>query len=331
MREQSAAVVVEGYFDHLALYQQGIRNAVATCGTALTASHVRLIERYSAKAYTLFDADGAGKKATLRALDIFLDEKLPAFVVELTAGDDPDSFMRTQGKEAFELRLAKATAAIPFFLKHFLQESGQGSVESKVKIVDEVLPRLFKVANETERDLYLREISRMLAVPESTLRKRMQGKLVAPSEFTARVPEKRSGIAPQEMLLALLAYYPEVAQRVKEHGVERLFQHDLVPVAELLMDRIADGAEPDWGRIIADIASPETKSRLTAMLLNESQLMDVDPNKAFDQCRLALERGELTQMKELRRELALLDSDSPRYWELLEELNGLRNKKSQLH
>src|SRR6185369_138039 len=98
---QGAAIIVEGYFDHLALFQAGVRNAVATCGTALTGGHQKLLQRYAGKVYTLFDADSAGKKATFRAMELFLEGGLPASVVELPAGDDPDSFLRKEGADAF--------------------------------------------------------------------------------------------------------------------------------------------------------------------------------------------------------------------------------------
>ncbi|HZV80953.1 MAG TPA: DNA primase, partial [Geobacteraceae bacterium] len=76
MREQRAAIIVEGYFDHLALYRAGIRNVVATCGTALTAGHLQVIKRYAERIYLLFDADSAGKKATFRGMELILDERL---------------------------------------------------------------------------------------------------------------------------------------------------------------------------------------------------------------------------------------------------------------
>ena len=88
MREQGTAIIVEGYFDHLALFQAGVKNVVATCGTAMTASHVKLLQRYAGKVYTLFDGDNAGKKATLRSMELFLEEKYAAHVIELPAGDD---------------------------------------------------------------------------------------------------------------------------------------------------------------------------------------------------------------------------------------------------
>ncbi len=86
MREKGNGIIVEGYFDHLALYQAGIKNVVATCGTALTTGHIKVLQRYASKVFTLFDGDSAGRKATLRSMELFLDERLSASVIELPPG-----------------------------------------------------------------------------------------------------------------------------------------------------------------------------------------------------------------------------------------------------
>lgn len=328
MRESGEAIVVEGYFDHLALYQAGVKNVVAACGTALTGSHAKLLQRYAAKVYTLFDADNAGKKATIRAIDTFLDERLPAFVVELTAGEDPDSFIRKEGSALFAERVKQAQPALDFLLRVLVREIGAGTIEGKVKIVEQLAPRLMKLENQVERDLYLRETSRVLGVPEATLRKRLGGKVLSPVDLAPR-RETKKGIAPQEMLLSLMGKYPDVAQRVKEYGIDRLFQPEFTTVAETVAEQALAG-EVHWSIVLDIVESPEAKSRLAAMLLDEGRLDDVDPHKAFEQCRLSLERETLKDLKMLSREIAGVEPDSPRYHELLRQMNLLRSKKSQL-
>ncbi|MDD2853630.1 MAG: DNA primase, partial [Desulfuromonadaceae bacterium] len=81
IRTTAAVIIVEGYFDHLALYQSGVQNVVATCGTALTSSHTGLIKRHAERVYTLFDSDSAGKKATIRSMELFLEQRIPAYVI----------------------------------------------------------------------------------------------------------------------------------------------------------------------------------------------------------------------------------------------------------
>lgn len=333
MREQGGAIVVEGYFDHLALYQAGVLNAVATCGTALTGEHLKLLQRYAGKIYTLFDSDSAGCKATCRAMELFLDGGVPAFAVELPAGEDPDSFLKKEGSGAFADRLAKARPIFDWFFRHLVRETNTGTVEGKVSVVEELVPRLKKITNPVERDLYQKEIARVLGINERALVRKIGGAVVATGEFSASPREKkRSGTGAEDMLLALMGKYPEVAGKVAAYGVAKLFPAGFLPVAEAIIAQTRDGEGVDWGLILDRVGSPEERSRLASLFVDDVHLEEIDVHKAFEQCRLARERALLKEQdaKALKRELAQLDSDSERYWEILRELDTLRNKKSQL-
>ncbi len=332
MREQGGAIIVEGYFDHLALFQAGVRHAVATCGTALTGEHLKLLQRYAGRVSTLFDADGAGRKATCRAMELFLEGGLPAFVIELPAGEDPDSFLKKEGSGAFAERVAKARPIFDWFFRHVVRETDTGTVEGKVQVVEELTPYLKRIENPVERDLYLKEISRVLGVNERTLARKIGGGAVAAAEFAPPRERKRSGTTTEDMLLALMGKYPEVAQKVAAYGTANLFPAELLPVAEAIIARSRDGREVDWGLILDQVSSGEERSRLAALFVDDGHLEEIDVHKAFEQCRVARERALLKEqdVKALKRELAQLDSDSERYWEILRTLDTLRNRKSQL-
>ncbi len=333
MREEGAAIVVEGYFDHLALYQAGVRHAVATCGTALTGEHLKLLQRYAGKVYTLFDSDSAGRKATCRAMELFLNGALPAFAVELPTGEDPDSFLKKEGSGAFADRLAKARPIFEWFFRHVVRETNVGTVEGKVSVVEELAPRLKKIGNPVERDLYQKEIARVLGINERALARKIGGAAVAAGEFSPPPRgKKRSGTGTEDMLLALMGKYPEVAGKVVEYGVANLFPAEFLPVAEAIIAQTRQGQEVDWALILDRVGSPEERSRLASLFVDDVHLEEIDVHKAFEQCRLSRERELLKEQdaKSLNRELAQLDSDSERYWEILRTLDTLRNKKSQL-
>lgn len=330
MREHAGAIVVEGYFDHLALYQAGVRHAVATCGTALTGEHLRLLQRYAGKVYTLFDSDSAGRKATCRAMELFFDGALPAFVVELPAGEDPDSFLKKEGSGAFAERLAKARPIFEWFFRHLVQETDTGSVEGKVKVVEELTPYLKKITNPVERDLYLREISRVLGVNERALAKKVGGVAVAAAEFSPKQEKKRSGTGTEDMLLALMGKYPEVAAKVAEYGVASLFSPDMMPVAEAILGQVQSGNDVEWGLILDQVGSPEERSRLAALFVRDEHLEGINALKMFDELRNSREKQSLRLIGELKKELLREDPGTSRYQELLEQIDALRNKKSQL-
>lgn len=332
MRERGEVIVVEGYFDHLALHQAGVHNVVATCGTALTGEHLKLLQRYAGKIFTLFDSDSAGQKATCRAMDLFLDNAATAMVIELTKGEDPDSFLKKEGSSAFRECLAKARPILEWFLRYLLQGGNIGTVEGKIGVVDELAPRLKKITDPVERDLYVKEASRVLAISERALVKKVGGVPLAARDFVQQRENKKSGIGAEDMLLALMGKYPVVAGKVVEYGIARLFPGELAAIAEAIVERATDAEGVDWALILDQVASPEERSRLAALFVDEVHLEEIDADKAFEQCRLSRERALLKEQnpKALHRELAQQDPESERYSEILEILEDLRKRKSQL-
>lgn len=328
MREQKAAIIVEGYFDHLALYRAGIRNVVATCGTALTSGHLQVLKRYAERFYLLFDADNAGKKATFRGMELILEEQLPCFVVEMPEGDDPDSFLAGHSAEEFHGILAKSRPVLDFYLRDLLAHNDTGTVAGKKAVIDQFRPMVQKLADPVERDLYLRELSRLLGVELGSLAGGWERKPLRSS--TAATGRKTAD--PAHSLLALLARYPEITAEFRAAGLEASLPSELRPLAAELLACRERGEEVDFSALIAPLAETEQGRALAGLLMDDSHLADMDPHRALQDYRRALERQSLQQMdaKSLRRELLQLDSDSPRYWEIMEVLNGLRNKKSQL-
>ncbi len=105
-------VLVEGYFDAIALHQAGLTNVAATLGTALTSEHIELIRRFTHRIVLVFDPDTAGVRAALRSMDLFLDSGLTVRVVSLPAGEDPDTFVRGQGLDSFKALIQRAPSLL---------------------------------------------------------------------------------------------------------------------------------------------------------------------------------------------------------------------------
>lgn len=326
MREERSVVIVEGYFDHLALYRSGIRNVVATCGTALTKGHFQLIKRYADRAYLLFDSDSAGRKATVRAMELLIAEQMSCFVIELPHGDDPDSYLAKHSAEDFAGLMKCSRPALDYYLRELVATEDTGTVAGKKAVADQFRPFLQKLTDPLERDLYLKELSRLLSVDV-----RMFG---AAKRTGGSVPEKSSSprvsATAADSLLALLFRYPEIAAEFRSSGTEALLPLPLQETAAIIIDAAAKGEKIDSAAII-ETGNPELKA-FAALLIDDSHLVGIDPLKALQDFRRALERETLkrTDAKSLQRELLSLDYDSPRYQEILAILNDLRNRKSQL-
>ena len=137
------AVVVEGYFDAIALYQAGIRHVVATSGTALTPDHAKLLRRMTGRIALTYDGDDAGREAVARSLGIVLAEGLEVLVVDLPAGEDPDTVVRRGGVGAWEQARRSASDPITFFERHVLRGKSAGDPrEAAVQAVVRVVARV---------------------------------------------------------------------------------------------------------------------------------------------------------------------------------------------
>lgn len=327
IREKGEAFIVEGYFDHLALFRAGFRNVVATCGTALTESHLKLLKRFAGKALLLFDADKAGKKATLRAMELFLEAGFPASVVQMPPDEDPDTFLERYGVEAFSRVVGEAKPVFEFFFRDLCRQHEAGSVEGKVAILSELAPRLDKIADQVERDLYVREVARVLAIEESDVTRKVRRTAAPGSPAQARV--KRVAGA-EEMLLSLMGKYTEIVHLVADFGPERIFSPALVPMAEEIVSRVVAGDAIDWSEILDRVVSGEERSRLAALLVEEDHLEAMDVRKAFEQCCQTLEKIALKEIRALRMRLAQTDPDSDEFQALLKRIDSLRARKSRM-
>ena len=162
-------IVVEGYFDAIALHQAGLTHTVATLGTALTTEHVQALRRFAERVVLLFDPDAAGVRAALRGLDLFVNSGLSVKVVTLPAGEDPDTFVRKGGADAFAQLETVAPSLLDYALNHTIDQADPGSLESRIRSVDEVLRILQKSEHPIERQERMRIVAERLRVSEARL------------------------------------------------------------------------------------------------------------------------------------------------------------------
>ncbi|MBS0155778.1 MAG: DNA primase [Nitrospira sp.] len=162
-------IVVEGYFDAIALHQAGLTHTVATLGTALTAEHVQTLRRFAERVILLFDPDTAGVRAALRGLDLFVNSGLSVKVVTLPAGEDPDTFIRKSGVDAFAQLEAIAPSLLDYALNHTIDQADPSSLESRIRSVDEVLRILQKSEHPIERQERMRMVAERLRINEVRL------------------------------------------------------------------------------------------------------------------------------------------------------------------
>jgi DNA primase len=167
--QQQTLIIVEGYFDAVALHQAGIRHVAATLGTALTPEHITIIRRFASNIVLLFDPDQAGVRAALRTLDLFVNSGLSVKVVSLPQGEDPDTYVRKHGAEGFAALHRTAPTLLDFAVEHSLRTAESGTVEDRIRAVDAVLRILQKSAHPIEREERIRLVAERLGLSQQRL------------------------------------------------------------------------------------------------------------------------------------------------------------------
>ena len=217
LRDTNTAIVVEGYMDVVALAQHGVGNALATLGTATTANHVQKLLRQVDRIVFCFDGDNAGRKAAWRALENSLealaDNKSLGFVF-LPHEDDPDSFVREKGREAFERAIKEATPLSDFLLRELAQRCDLTSSEGKAKLIYEAKPLLHKLPTPLLRLQLVKRLGEASGFAQAEVER-----LCELRSYTPPAPPRVQRRAPSlsRNLLRILLHRPAMARQIPPH------------------------------------------------------------------------------------------------------------------
>ncbi len=166
-------VVVEGNLDVISSHQAGIKQVVATAGTALTEQHLKGLGLLTKDIRFCFDADSAGLAATERAIPLASKQNLNVSVITIPKGKDPDELIRTE-KKAWQEVINEPTYAIDWLINHYAQEIDLKSAPGKRRLSDLVLPIIFSLTDDVEKDHYINQLSKLLEVNSSSLQLKLQ-------------------------------------------------------------------------------------------------------------------------------------------------------------
>lgn len=169
LRKLDVCYLVEGYTDVISLHQAGIKNVVASSGTSLTIEQIKLIGRFTQHITVLYDGDSAGIKAALRGMDLILEEGLQVNLVVFPEGQDPDSFVRKIGSEAFiEYIKQESKDIISFQANLFLQEAGDDPFK-RSELIKEMVLSISKIPDAIQRSLFIQKTSSLMRLEEDVL------------------------------------------------------------------------------------------------------------------------------------------------------------------
>ncbi len=164
-----SVIMVEGYMDVISLYQAGIKNCMASMGTALTVQQARLLKRYADKVYISYDGDFAGQKATMRGLDILYGEGLSVKVVSVPGGKDPDEYVREFGKRGYMDLLSQAKPLFEYKLDKLAENYDLNVAEDRGAYAVEAVKVLYELKNPAQVEAYMDYISAKADIPKPVL------------------------------------------------------------------------------------------------------------------------------------------------------------------
>jgi DNA primase len=204
IRDLDSAIIVEGYLDFIIPYQEGVKNIVASQGTALTLEQIKLLKRYTYNVVMIYDGDTAGEIATLRSLDLLIDEGINVKVVPLPKGMDPDTLVRNKGVDTFKDMVKNAASFFDYKLDVLSSRHDIKDAHGKAKIASEMLATINKFDNAILRGEYTKKLSEQMRIPEQDILEELH-KLKPVDSKTALEPvvleKKQPQINPAEKLL----------------------------------------------------------------------------------------------------------------------------------
>lgn len=169
--------LVEGYTDVMSLHQSGIENVVASSGTSLTQGQIKLIQRFTENVTVIYDGDNAGIKASLRGIDLILEQGLNIKVLLLPDGEDPDSFAKSMGASELVDYIEKNSTDFIHFKTNLLMKGAANDPIKMANLIQEIMKSISVIPSEIKRTIYIKSCSSLLDVPEDMLL-RESGKLV---------------------------------------------------------------------------------------------------------------------------------------------------------
>jgi DNA primase len=278
MRQEDKCFITEGYTDVLMLHQNGIKNTVASSGTALTEDQVALLRRFTNNITILFDGDAAGLKAAQRGINIMLDQDVNVRIVALPEGQDPDSFLRENGTQNFKDFIRQNEKDFILFKSSLLLEEGLNDPIKKASLIKEIVTSIALVKDSIKRAVYIQQCASLFEISEDAIinelnkairqdlyqkqKKQHRDQLIidrkTESESISKPPQKSSGQTKFEESNRKLGSHEaqerDIIRILIRGGTKQIDEAEDIRVAHLVIEEIRDVVDhfenPVYRRII---------------------------------------------------------------------------------
>ena len=261
-------IVVEGYMDVVALFQYGVTQAVATLGTATTPDHAELLFRNAADVYFCFDGDRAGRGAAWKAVESILPrmkDGRQAYFLFLPDGEDPDSIVRLEGADGFDLRLQQATPLSQFFFDELSKDIVLNNMEGKARLAERAKPMLAKIPDGAFADLMLQRLGEMTGLQARAN--------LSQQPILTKAPQRNSAPPPKLSLvraaITFLLQQPSLALNIEPPHLFAILRQPGIPLLCELIALIRERPDINTGLIIESFAEREEQASLQKLAAQE--------------------------------------------------------------
>ncbi len=332
IRKNDRSVLVEGYMDVIGVYSAGIREVVASCGTALTSLQVRALHRHSSNIVVNFDPDAAGASAAERSIQMLLEEDMRIRILDLDQALDPDEYVKQQGAAAYQQKLASAGGYFHWLADRTRARHG-AEVEGQMAALKELLPAIHKMSDKIERAAVAEDVAHYLGIERGLVLDQFRKDALDRREHPPEAAPRRSVPAIEKMLLNAVLTTPEVRSqllaRLKALGALERFVTRNIFEALLLMD--SSGQPIGFSELEARLPEADRGLMVSALLADELS-EGADTREQAEACLRKLEAdGRRNRRAEIRARLKEAEraGNFDEAMRLAEELNRLDGGSSR--
>ncbi len=335
IKKAGHVLVVEGYLDFIIPYQAGIRNIVATLGTALTIDQVKMLKRFTTTAVMVYDPDEAGEMASLRNLDLFISEDVNVYIAELPKGYDPDGFIRKFGADDFRKVIKSSKNLFDYKFGKLASKYDVRTSHGKARIAAEILPTISRIENAVLRSNLVKKLAEKLSVDEESIRTELKKVKPDYSErkyFMGAIETSRCDVKiAEKMLLSLLLEGRDYIDKAMEKiSLDEFKDSSIRDVAKVIFDLRKENKEVNPARLISHLGETGMAASLIPEVVELSEVV-TDKEKAFSDCIARIKKDNIKDQLE-RLQLAIKtahdsrDDDSVK--RLVTEYNALLKNSS---
>jgi DNA primase len=298
MRELDFALLVEGQMDCISVYMAGVKNVLATSGTAFTEMQIRLLSRFTKRVVVNFDPDAAGSNAAEKSIALLTEEEFDVRVVTLEGGLDPDRYVREHGVQEYMAALRGAKRHSDYLIDRARQQFPARTADAKVKAMNFLLPHIRRMPNRIQRDEFAADAAQKLGIDSALLRQELKQAAAARLESVPQFRQEPISENEKILLRALVLGEDDPARQLAS---EQLSMHPEwfaeLPMADIL-ESLSQAPAPENPLD----AAPTNESRAQLAIALQHTHGEKEP-PLRDQVRDALEALDTRRLQRRQREL----------------------------